>query len=100
MPHAHDLMADAPPAGPRTPPTRLSRTRGGAVLLAVVALLLGAVGSVGLAGPARSAEWIVLCTSYDPCQAAGYPHSGYKESSSTSYWRQSTGHNCTNYVAY
>ncbi len=100
MPLAHDLMADAPDVL-RTPRlTRHSPTRGGAVLLAVVALLLGAVGSVGLAGPARSAEWIVLCTSYDPCQAAGYSHSGYKESSATSYWRQSTGHNCTNYVAY
>ncbi|MBW8731447.1 MAG: CHAP domain-containing protein, partial [Terrabacter sp.] len=66
----------------------------------VVALLLGAVGAVGLAGPARSAEWIVLCTGYDPCQTAGYPNSGYKDNSATSYWRQSTGHNCTNYVAY
>ena len=103
MPRERDLRAEPRLSGPGTAPGRDSRaagTRTGAVLLAVVALLLGAVGTVGLAGPARSAEWIVLCTGYDPCQAAGYPNSGYKDNSATSYWRQSTGHNCTNYVAY
>src|SRR6478672_10367356 len=103
MPLERDLMADPRLSGPGTASARgprPARTRTGAVLVAVVALLLGAVGTVGLAGPARSAEWIVLCTGYDPCQAAGYPNSGYKDNSATSYWRQSTGHNCTNYVAY
>jgi surface antigen len=74
-----------------------ARSRAAALLVAVASLL---VGTVGLAGPARSAEWIVLCTGYDPCQAAGYPNSDYKLNATTSWWRQSTGHNCTNYVAY
>lgn len=76
---------------------RAPQRRAAALLAALVTLL---VSTVGLAGPARSAEWIVLCTGYDPCQSAGYPHSGYKENAATSWWRQSTGHNCTNYVAY
>jgi surface antigen len=66
----------------------------------LVAALATTLTSVGLAAPARSAEWIVLCTGYDPCAAAGYPNAGYKENAATSWWRQSTGHNCTNYVAY
>ena len=103
MPRERDLMAEPRLSGPMALPARTgrpARTGPGAVLMAVLALLLGAAGTVGLAGPARSAEWIVLCTGYDPCQSAGYPHSSYKENSATSYWRQSTGHNCTNYVAY
>ncbi len=41
-----------------------------------------------------------LCTGYAGCQAAGYSHAGYRQASSTMYWRMFTGHNCTNYVAY
>ncbi|QBX56761.1 CHAP domain-containing protein [Nocardioides seonyuensis] len=41
-----------------------------------------------------------LCTGYAECQAAGYTHAGYKQASSTMYWRMYAGHNCTNYVAY
>lgn len=41
-----------------------------------------------------------LCTGYAGCQAAGYGNAGYRQASSTSYWRMFTGHNCTNYVAY
>ncbi len=41
-----------------------------------------------------------LCTGYAECQAAGYGHAGYRQASSTMYWRMFTGHNCTNYVAY
>ena len=41
-----------------------------------------------------------LCTGYAGCQAAGYGNYGYRQASSTSYWRMYTGHNCTNYVAY
>jgi len=67
--------------------------------LLVAALVAGLVG-VGLPTPAQSAEWTVLCTGYDACNAAGYPDSGYKAKASTSWWSQSTGHNCTNYVAY
>ena len=84
----------APPRGDRRP----ARTRPGAVLPRWRAP--ARPSTVGLAGPARSDEWIVLCTGYDACHAAGYPNAGYKDNSATSYWRQSTGHNCTNYVAY
>ena len=41
-----------------------------------------------------------LCTGYADCQAAGYGHAGYRQASSTAYWRMFAGHNCTNYVAY
>lgn len=41
-----------------------------------------------------------LCTGYAGCQAAGYGNAGYRQASSTSYWRMYAGHNCTNYVAY
>lgn len=80
------------------PAPRRTRIRRPLSLLATVLALL--VSTVGLAGPAHSSEWIVLCTGYDACQSAGYPNAGYPANSSTSYWSQSTGHNCTNYVAY
>lgn len=80
-----------------TPTPAHGRARRLALLLTVVALV---VSGIGLAGTARSAEWVVLCTGYDPCAGAGYGNAGYRDVSSTSYWRQSTGHNCTNYVAY
>ena len=67
------------------------------VLVSALVVLLAAVG---LAGPARSSEWTVLCTGYDACAKAGYSNAGYPDHSTTSYWSQSTGHNCTNYVAY
>ncbi|WP_162164506.1 CHAP domain-containing protein [Intrasporangium chromatireducens] len=67
------------------------------VLLAIGVLVAGLMANVPAA---RAAEWIVLCTGYDGCAAAGYPNAGYLAVSSTSYWSQYTGHNCTNYVAY
>ena len=75
-------------------------TRFRRVVLTVVSGLALVLTGVGLAPTARSAEWIVLCTGYTPCASAGYSNAGYSSNSSTSYWRQSTGHNCTNYVAY
>src|SRR6478752_4227139 len=68
-----------------------------ALLLTALAVL---VSTVGLAGPARSYEWNVMCTGYDACPSAGYSNAGYPAHATTSYWSQSTGHNCTNYVAY
>ncbi|WP_307861891.1 CHAP domain-containing protein [Nocardioides sp. SYSU D00065] len=41
-----------------------------------------------------------LCSGYAGCQAAGYGNGGYRQASSTMYWRMYAGHNCTNYVAY
>ncbi|MCU1537393.1 MAG: hypothetical protein JWP82_1744 [Humibacillus sp.] len=87
-------------------------------MVLVVSMVIALLGGIGLSGSATAAdqapspyefaspqfvasgEWIVLCTGYSGCNAAGYSDSGYSSVSSTSYWRQSTGHNCTNYVAY
>ena len=56
---------------------------------------------VGLAGPARSSEWIVLCTGYDACANGRLLQRRLqRRHAARSYWSQSTGHNCTNYVAY
>jgi surface antigen len=41
-----------------------------------------------------------LCSGYQGCVAAGYSDAGYRQASSTMYWRMYAGHNCTNYVAY
>lgn len=41
-----------------------------------------------------------LCTGYQGCQDAGFGNAGYRQASSTMYWRMYAGHNCTNYVAY
>ncbi len=52
------------------------------------------------AGKFNLATSTYLCTGYAGCQAAGYGSGGYRQASSTSYWRMYAGHNCTNYVAY
>ncbi|MGN6753333.1 MAG: CHAP domain-containing protein, partial [Intrasporangium sp.] len=67
------------------------------IVLAIAALVVGLLAHMPTA---KSAEWIVLCTGYDGCVTTGYPEAGYKAVSSTSYWSQYVGHNCTNYVAY
>src|SRR4051794_26965217 len=92
MPSANHLQAGTPFRD-----RRLGLGRAAALLVTTLAVLLS---TVGLAGPARSSEWIVLCTGYDGCNTAGYPDAAYKGHNATSYWSQSTGHNCTNYVAY
>lgn len=100
------MSAPAVPAASQTPDQASGellsgrRPRSSKRSLPVLALLLALLATIGLTAPASSAEWIVLCTGYDACNAAGYPDSGYKAASSTSYWRQTPGHNCTNYVAY
>lgn len=52
------------------------------------------------AGKMSLASSTYLCTGYAGCQAAGYGNYGYRQASSTMYWRMYAGHNCTNYVAY
>ena len=79
----------------RARPSRVRRRL--TLLLTTLAVL---VSTVGLGGPASAYEWNVLCTGYDTCAQAGYSNAGYPAHASTSYWHQSTGHNCTNYVAY
>lgn len=70
-----------------------------ATLLSAVVVLL-ALTLPGTAGKVSLAASTYLCTGYAECQAAGYPHSGYRQASSATYWRMFAGHNCTNYVAY
>ncbi|MBS2938243.1 CHAP domain-containing protein [Nocardioides sp. J2M5] len=50
--------------------------------------------------PLELATSTYLCTGYQGCQDAGYGNSGYRQASSSMYWRMYAGHNCTNYVAY
>ncbi len=95
-----------------TMPTRFRRLA--LVMSAVVLLFFG----VAVAAPAQAAdpapspypfaspqwvgsrEWIVLCTGFASCTSSGYSEAGYQGVMYNTFWRQSTGHNCTNYVAY
>ena len=52
------------------------------------------------AGRMSLASSTYLCSGYQGCEAAGYGNAGYRQVSSTMYWRMYAGHNCTNYVAY
>ncbi|MEG9224448.1 S-layer homology domain-containing protein [Aeromicrobium sp. Sec7.5] len=67
------------------------------ILRSAVALAL--LGVLMVAAPA-SARLTTLCTGYVGCAQAGYTDHGYSAVSSTMYWQQYGGHNCTNYVAY
>lgn len=68
------------------------------LLTGVLALLLLAMpATVGRISLVTSTY---LCSGYASCEAAGYGNAGYRQASSTMYWRMFTGHNCTNYVAY
>jgi surface antigen len=73
--------------------TRISRLVG-----AIVATLLGAA-TLTLA-PAAQASSTTLCTGSIPCLLLGHSDAGYALVSVASYWNQTPGHNCTNYVAY
>ncbi|MEO7132541.1 MAG: CHAP domain-containing protein [Dermatophilaceae bacterium] len=53
---------------------------------------------LGTAGPAQA--WTVLCTGFAGCTSSGYSNYGYSAVYTKSFWSQSAGHNCTNYVAY
>jgi surface antigen len=64
------------------------------VLALLVLALPSTVGRISLATSTY------LCDGYAGCQAAGYGNGGYRQASSTAYWRMFSGHNCTNYVAY
>jgi surface antigen len=68
------------------------------LLTGVVALLLFAMPTTGDRISLTTSTY--LCTGYAGCQAAGYGNYGYRQASSTMYWRMYSGHNCTNYVAY
>ncbi|PKH41343.1 Ig-like domain (group 3) [Nocardioides alpinus] len=64
----------------------------------VLALLLSVLPSTTSRISLASSTY--LCSGYQGCEAAGLGNGGYRQASSTMYWRMYTGHNCTNYVAY
>jgi surface antigen len=68
-------------------------------------LLAGVLALVLLVMPTTTgrislASSTYLCQGYQGCEAAGYGNAGYRQASSTMYWRMYAGHNCTNYAAY
>lgn len=65
---------------------------------AVLALLLLVLPST--TGRISLVSSTYLCSGYQGCEAAGYGNAGYRQASSTMYWRMYAGHNCTNYAAY
>ena len=77
----------------------MRRAVGTAKLLTGVLVLLVLVMPT-TAGRMSLASSTYLCTGYQGCEAAGYGNGGYRQASSTMYWRMFAGHNCTNYVAY
>lgn len=83
----------------RTRPAREARAAGlwRLALVCVAALVLPLAAT---ATPATAAPNAILCSGYDACAAAGYPHHGYKAAGATMYWNMYAGHNCTNYAAY
>ena len=85
----------------RSAPLRgaVRRAVGTAKLLTGVLVLLVLVMPT-TAGRMSLASSTYLCTGYQGCEAAGYGNGGYRQASSTMYWRMFAGHNCTNYVAY
>lgn len=52
------------------------------------------------AAPPAQAASTTICTGVLPCQLAGRGDGGYSVLSLISYWNQTPGHNCTNYMAY
>lgn len=68
------------------------------LLTGVLALLLLVMPTT--TGRISLASSTYLCSGYQGCVAAGYGDAGYRQASSTMYWRMYAGHNCTNYVAY
>ncbi len=64
----------------------------------VLALLLSVLPST--TGRISLASSTYLCSGYQACAAAGYGDGGYRQVSSTMFWKMYAGHNCTNYVAY
>lgn len=53
-----------------------------------------------LTGSPAQASQTVVCSGYLACTLSGLSDAGYGLVSSIAYWGMTTGHNCTNYVAY
>ena len=50
------------------------------------------------AAASRASE--VICSGYSRCATHGHSDHGYPRHAGASYWRMTTGNECTNYVAY
>ena len=60
-------------------------------------------GGLAVIAPAHSATpkpTVTLCKSFSVCESKGYSTHGYRAEYMTSFWNNTAGHNCTNYVAY
>lgn len=65
----------------------------------LVGLLVG-TALISVPSTADAAARTVLCSGYSQCAATGYGHGGYASARHRSYWNQTPGRSCTNYVAY
>lgn len=72
------------------------------VMAAIASLTIGVLTLISVPASNAATASTTLCSStkYSVCINAGYPDYSYGSKSSTSYWNQYAGHNCTNYVAY
>lgn len=68
------------------------------ILGVIITALLG-ISTLAMA-PAAQAASTTLCTGSIACLLAGRSDAGYGLLSVVSYWNQTPGHNCTNYIAY
>ncbi|MEV7395904.1 CHAP domain-containing protein [Aeromicrobium sp. NPDC092404] len=66
--------------------------------LAVAAAL--ALGTLVGAAPAQATEFQIICNGWADCADANRSTYGYQSRYTSSFWSQSGGHNCTNYVAW
>lgn len=94
--HHSSQRPSAPVSGLRTVVQRAVRTAQlvAGVLALVLVVMPTTTGRISLASSTY------LCSGYQGCEAAGYGNAGYRQASSTMYWRMYAGHNCTNYAAY
>jgi surface antigen len=94
--HHSSQRPSAPTSGLRYVVQRAVRTA--QLFAGVLALLLLVMPTT--TGRISLASSTYLCSGYQGCEAAGYGNAGYRQASSTMYWRMYAGHNCTNYAAY
>lgn len=94
--HHSSQRPSAPTSGLRYVVQRAVRTA--QLVAGVLALLLLVMPTT--TGRISLVSSTYLCSGYQGCEAAGYGNAGYRQASSTMYWRMYAGHNCTNYAAY
>lgn len=78
----------------------LRRTAKVAVLLAMLSAAAPPAAAAIIVPASGRAPSIVMCSGYAGCNRHGYSSYRYGRHETTSYWRMSTGNECTNYAAY